>query len=79
MVLRLAFTPMRKKRRKQLNLTLEKNSSEVLTLNTMCKLVFAREAKSYTLENVKEEFVEIIRRESLEFLPALNYDVVITA
>jgi hypothetical protein len=47
-------------------------------LNTVCEFVFARETKSYTLEDVEEELVHVICREAFELLPALNYDVVIT-
>ena len=79
MALRHAFAPMRRKHRKQLNLPLEKNSSEVLMLNTVCEFVFARETKSYALEDIEEELVQVIHREAFEFLPALNYDIVITA
>ena len=79
MAARLAFAPVRRKHRKQLNLPPEKNSSAVLTLNTMREFVFRREAKSYALEDIEEEFVRVTRREACEFLPALNYDVVIAA
>jgi hypothetical protein len=74
---RFAFAPMWRKHRKQLNLPLEKNSSAVLMLDTMCEFVFQGETKSYALEDVEEEFVHVIRREAFEFLPALDYDVVI--
>jgi len=75
----LALTPMGIKFRKRLNLMPEKNPSGILTIDAMRHLVFAREAKSYALENIEEEFIEVVRREAFEFLPALNYDVMITA
>lgn len=78
MALRLACAPMRRKQRKQLNLPLEKNSAAVLMLNTVCEFVFARETKSDALEDMEEEFVQVMRREALKFLPALNNDIVIT-
>jgi hypothetical protein len=82
---RLAFSPTRRKRRKQFDLSAKAEPATILYLDPVGQLVSERHVMRDTLENAEKQLVKIVGGKSLALLtpldnnkmvaPRINFDV----